>query len=374
MKTEASLTTGHIPGLDALRAIAVLLVAFQHWQPSILGGVLLFGSTGVGCFFVLSGFLITAILLRQRGKPFWPSLMTFHWRRAVRIYPSYYALNIALLAAGIPIAWETAGWNFTYTTNLYVFVTASWIGNLSHFWSLAVEFQFYLFWPFIILLTPARWLGRTLAAIIALSLATRLGLYAGGFDDSQLKTFTLSYFDYFACGGLIAMPAVRERLWASRSMFNKLALACLALFIATGLARTSGHLKIETAITIQLTLLLVFTTQIVFLTTCEAHHAGWKRMLNLSPLRYLGVISYGFYLYHNLAGSFWKIVFDKLHMAEPEGIMRLAIYFAWTTLVSVISYHWFEVFFLSLKSIRQKPASNKATKTTPDVQTEPSLS
>lgn len=356
MKTEATPASGHIPGLDALRAIAVLLVAFQHWQPSSLGFVLLFGNTGVGCFFVLSGFLITAILLKQRGKPFWPALLTFHWRRAVRIYPSYYALNIALLAAGIPIAWETAGWNFTYTTNLYIFATAEWIGNLSHFWSLAVEFQFYLFWPFIILLTPEKWLGRVLAAIIVLSTATRLGLYFGGFGATQIKTFTLNYFDYFACGGLLAMPAVRQRLWSLKSLFNKLSFASLALFIAAGLARNSVLMDVEAAISIQLILLLVFTTQIVFLTTCEAHQAAWKRLLNFAPLRYLGVISYGFYLYHNLAGSFWKIVFEKLHMEEPGGITRLALYFAWTTIVSVISYHGFEVFFLRLKSISRKPA------------------
>lgn len=361
MKTEAATSTGHIPGLDALRAIAVLLVAFQHWQPSSAGFVLLFGSTGVGCFFVLSGFLITAILLKQRGKPFWPSLMTFHWRRAVRIYPSYYALNIALLAAGIPIARETALWNFTYTTNLHIFAISSWIGNLSHFWSLAVEFQFYLFWPFIILLTPARWLGRVLAAVIALALAFRLGFYAAGFDATQIKTFTLNYFDYFACGGLLAMPAVRERMWAFRGMFNKISFACLALFIAAGLARNSGRMEVEAAISIQLILLLVFTTQIVFLTTCEAHHARWKRLLNLAPLRYLGVISYGYYLYHNLAGSFWKIVFDKLHMEEPGGITRLALYFVWTLVVSALSYHCFEVFFLRLKSIRRKPAAAELT-------------
>lgn len=354
MKPESLPTNGHIPGLDALRAIAVLLVSFQHWQPEAIGHVLLFGSTGVSCFFVLSGFLITAILLKQHGAPFWPALMNFHWRRALRIYPAYYALNIALLAAGIPLAWDTAVWNLTYTTNLHVFATGAWIGNVSHFWSLAVEFQFYLFWPFVILLTPRRWLVPALSAIIVLSCVTRLVLFATGFDDSQIKVFTLSCFDYFACGGLLALPSVRARLWSHRSTGNMVAWGCVGLFVAAGIFAECGMMSKTAAISVQLPMLLVFITQLIFLTTSSGHQTLWKKWLDTAPLRYLGLISYGFYLYHNLAGSFWKIVFGKLHMEEPGGLTRLALYFVWTLVVSALSYHCFEVFFLRFKSFKRK--------------------
>ncbi len=138
-----------MPQLDGLRALAVAGVLFSHAGPAIFKDAINTGPLGVKLFFVLSGFLITGILLRAR--PEWQqaryggaeaepgvALRAFYARRFLRIFPLYYAVLFAITLLGLPEARETFWWNLFYSSNWYYAIYGEWRGAVSHFWSLAV--------------------------------------------------------------------------------------------------------------------------------------------------------------------------------------------------------------------------------------------
>jgi peptidoglycan/LPS O-acetylase OafA/YrhL len=167
----------HVNSLDGIRGIAVALVMLFHF------GALPAGWVGVQIFFVLSGYLITQILLREKEKQqFGDFLGRFYWRRSLRIFPLYFTfLALALVAYtgfGEPKSFAT-DWPYlaTYTTN-FGRLRSTDIGPIFvHLWSLAVEEQFYLFWPLLVYFLPMHIFKRALIAIIALTPLLRLGLY-----------------------------------------------------------------------------------------------------------------------------------------------------------------------------------------------------
>src|SRR5262249_40880734 len=152
----------YMPQLDGLRAVAVLAVVAHHTLPGPLVDALNPGAAGVRLFFVLSGFLITGILLgcresmAQQGAG--QALASFYARRFLRIFPLYYFALAVVLLAGVQEARDGAAWHLAYLSNVYG-VRQGWLGSLAHFWSLAVEEQFYLVWPALVLSLPRPWLG-----------------------------------------------------------------------------------------------------------------------------------------------------------------------------------------------------------------------
>src|SRR5262245_34719431 len=140
-----------LPQLDGLRALAVLGVLVCHSTDSEWAHL---GPFGVRLFFVISGFLITRILLEQRGAPVGSVLRAFYWRRLGRIAPLYYVALIVYWSFGVPGARELWPWLVTYTSNMVDPATP--LGFVGHFWSLAVEEQFYLVWPPLVLLLSRR--------------------------------------------------------------------------------------------------------------------------------------------------------------------------------------------------------------------------
>ena len=156
------------PQLDGLRAVAVLAVAWSHWERPYQFGIP-FGA-GVHLFYVLSGFLITGILLEvrqqhQRGA----ALRTFYIRRALRIFPAFYLTLAFAWWAEVPPLRETLAWHATYLSNAQIVLTETWPGAISHFWSLAVEEQFYLLWPWLIVFVPERLLLRVVVCCCRLT-------------------------------------------------------------------------------------------------------------------------------------------------------------------------------------------------------------
>jgi peptidoglycan/LPS O-acetylase OafA/YrhL len=161
---------GYVRQLDGIRAVAVLLVIVSHWFPGDVVGKFGFGAIGVDIFFVLSGFLITRILIVERlNFEINPSthsrlkaIRNFMVRRSLRIFPIYYLLLVLLILFKdqfpnpVSLDWK---WYFFYLQNILFYINKTWPGGkLSHLWSLAVEEQFYLFWPWIILFVSQRWL------------------------------------------------------------------------------------------------------------------------------------------------------------------------------------------------------------------------
>lgn len=211
----------HIPALDGIRGLAALIVVgfhfFQDTPAGRTGLVSLFrptvfiGQTGVDLFFVLSGFLISGILLAMKGTP--RAWSIFYARRALRIFPLYYGVLFLLCIVSVFVLKhpsELAGtwWYWIYAQNL----RTTFVPHLSdgfppqlspgHFWSLAVEEQFYLFWPVIVFLLDRKWLVRVLLGLVGVSLVAQVSLRL-----AHLSTFyfTLTRMDGLAMGALLAI-------------------------------------------------------------------------------------------------------------------------------------------------------------------------
>ena len=208
-----------MPQLDGLRALAVAGVAWHHWAPPRYHYGLPWGS-GVSLFFVLSGFLITGLLLDARAaaaasaesSPFrvWRN---FYARRALRLFPLYYVVLAAVTAGGIVRLDEDFAWHFFYATNYYVIGRGEWIGFPSHLWTLAVEEQFYLGWPLLVLLVPLR---RMLASLLLVTLTGLLfGFVASVWfaDVTMLGLATPAQFFTLGLGATVAWLVRNPVTW-----------------------------------------------------------------------------------------------------------------------------------------------------------------
>ncbi len=157
--------SGYLRQLDGLRALSVAAVAWSHWRAYwFRESSVPWAEFGVETFFVISGFLITGILLDNRSessKPF--VLRQFYARRFLRIFPLFYATLVIGFVLRADSLRQTLFWHAGYLSNIYFYLWG-WCGQLSHFWSLAVEEQFYLFWPLLMIFLPKRFL---LPAILA---------------------------------------------------------------------------------------------------------------------------------------------------------------------------------------------------------------
>lgn len=337
-----------MPQLDALRALAFVAVAVSHWTPNFLAGIVPWG-TGVQLFFVLSGFLITGILLRNRpgdsGNSLGGALKTFYARRILRIFPLYYGvLALALLFSLGPIH-ETWPWHAAYLSNFHY----AWHGHgdavadpFLHLWSLSVEEQFYFIWPLVALVASRRTLPVILVASIAGSAAFRVGIAHAAPDLASIRYLTPSCVDALAVGGLLAW--VRESSGATgarRLAWTYLAVGFGGLVVATTLlpraidgndAHRIGH-----------TFLVIFYGAVVG-GAAEGFRGPLGRLLSVKPLLYLGKISYGLYVYHYFA----PIAIDRLARAwgwdglRAQQASLLAAYSVFTLAAAAASWRFYE--------------------------------
>jgi peptidoglycan/LPS O-acetylase OafA/YrhL len=201
----------HLPVLDGVRGIAVLIViGFHFWQDFHLEAhdwisrIAIWGSTGVDLFFVLSGFLITGILLDQRASP--NSLRNFYVRRVLRIFPLYYATLIGvftvfpLLTGSGSTPLRKSWWFWGYLQNIPATFAPLAVSGPAHFWSLAVEEQFYVVWPLLVLLLGRAGLWRAAWMAVVFSVSLRAVLVASG--HHYLK---LAMLDGLAIGSMLAI-------------------------------------------------------------------------------------------------------------------------------------------------------------------------
>tara|TARA_R110002051_G_scaffold57789_1_gene106747 strand:- start:2114 stop:2905 length:792 start_codon:yes stop_codon:yes gene_type:complete len=200
----------YIKQLDSIRGIAVGLVILSHWLPKQhFLNTLPNGQIGVDIFFVLSGFLISKILFDNRDKatlqnlPVATVLKSFYIRRALRLFPIYYLTIIVLyvFAESTNTSIKDSFFYYaTYTSNFYSFNMQMWDGMLSHMWSLAVEEQYYLIWPWLVLLVKRKYILPTILSFIVIGIGSQFML--SGVPMSRILTFTC--FDAFGLGSLLA--------------------------------------------------------------------------------------------------------------------------------------------------------------------------
>lgn len=308
--------------LDLLRAIAVLMVVVHHWT---VGESILHygGAMGVNLFFVLSGFLITLILLNQKEDYLQGDstrkkliLKTFYIRRTLRIFPIYYLYVFALLALGTGQVREVWPWLLTYSYNLQLWLTNIWhTGYIEHLWSLAMEEQFYLIWPFVILGVPRRYTLHAILIFIVLGMMSR-GIFYLRDPGSQYSKFTFSAFDAFGLGALFAyynrqgikIPYQGAGFVVSFMLFVFGKWNGIHFVGKSGLFQVLPFYPLACAFAIQ-----------------AAYHGFpiWlKKLLDFDWMVYIGRISYGIYLYHLMVPDLLKYLLGKAdiqlaHMSVP---------------------------------------------------------
>lgn len=352
-----------MPELDTMRGIAVLGVLLLHgfeWQfgASHFGTAATlameatgFGSLGVNLFFVLSGFLITGILLDSKGVPGYYA--RFYTRRALRILPAYYAL-LALL------------WFLHSSSRAFIALSAIYLSNMTSFfavacdygplWSLAVEEHFYLLWPAFVRRLTTRTLATVSGAIMVFIPVLRLTCFLAGWGKASLGWYTWFVADGLAAGSLVAIAL---RYPFTRSSIKKadaglLAGSALTILMGFPLGITSKTHALGAALQQTATNLLFTGILLLFLL---AGTSRFKVLVNIRALRFFGYISYGLYLDHLLAFR----IYDRPTRAYfPDVIpsdyrfdlvmLRFVVAGSTAVLVAFVSRKYFEEIFLRWKN------------------------
>ncbi|WP_228724158.1 acyltransferase family protein [Spirosoma sp. KUDC1026] len=298
---------GHMPQLDALRTFAVLLVIIYHWFPTGEGiNRLPNGTIGVMIFFVLSGFLITRILLNNRNQinagngSLGITYRNFFVRRALRIFPLYYLVITAVLVL-IPQASDIDDhplYYYLYGYNILLSQTGNWSDVLSPFWTLGVEEQLYLVWPWIVLLTPRAYFRWVLVAMVAVGVLFRGYGYSQGQLDGVLAPAS---FDAFGLGALWAYM-VTEQTDALPRFLQRLSVSSVLAFVGfVSLSLLPGdHILV---VLFQRLMISVLSLFLVARASVGVQGLGGK-ILNNSGLQYIGRISYGIYVFHMLVPGY----------------------------------------------------------------------
>jgi peptidoglycan/LPS O-acetylase OafA/YrhL len=363
----------HIAALDGVRGLAILVVLIhnpsfimrgsEHALLKLTGAITATGWSGVQLFFVLSGFLITGILVDARGRDGY--FRTFYIRRTLRIFPLYYAflvvtfLVVPLFAdpAWVRTAHQNQGWYWAYLANWGAPFGHD-VPGLTHFWSLAVEEQFYLFWPLLVLALPRRGMIALCGTIIVLSPFVRFLLHTMGLPPLAGYEFTIARWDALAAGALLAVLVREEssRQWLRRHMptIGIGALLALLLFIGIDHGFHEGELSVQV---LGQTIVSILSAWLIYI--CLAPSSGAARWVHDAAsarwLRFLGKYSYAIYVFH------YPIHFiASHHLADVVNgadtnwrLLRLALYVCGIAVLSIaaalISWHVLEKPFLDFK-------------------------
>ena len=380
------LPSDHRPALDGVRGIAILTVFLYDCLHVPSGGVLNFalrkasvaGWTGVDLFFVLSGFLITGILIDSRGQPGY--LSSFFARRSLRIFPLYFlALWATFIAVPVladfwsparPVALQVNElardqfWFWTYLQNWRFAYQGHWphVNYLSHFWSLAVEEQFYLVWPFVVGFVSTRTLAKVCWACIGLALALRVGLWMGGAHTIGLYVTTVTRMDSLCLGAVFAM-GLRSPVWYPRLTRWAWPVMSLLAIVIVGVDAVWPLLKTEQvgSQTIGHTLLGLMFGCCVFSAAAVSPQHWFARVLSQRWLTLPGQFSYAMYVIHR---PIYKLVLKLDWSVLPESVQPLTIFAATllaTLCASALSWKFFEKPFLSLKAFFPRPGERTVT-------------
>ncbi len=372
----AQRTIKYNPQLDGLRFFAVLFVVTYHWVPAIheLDYSTFFGGL-INFFFVLSSYLITKILFSARDKaismgiPKFKVIAVFLLRRVLRIFPAYYLF--LLVAVSMPTIGseirQHAAMYFSYLANYHMYASHVFPAVSAHIWTLAVEEQFYLVWPLVIMFVPQKHLVKTLLAIIICAVLYRAFTYepVNGVPQVILTQYCV---DAFAVGAVLACKytnaSEKEKQLITR--YTNLIFYIgvpLSIFI---IAVKSHYWSF---------VLNRFLFSVISFKIIEGAVVGYKnyfgKFLEKKPVLYIGRISYGIYLYHLLVPAvFWKLynmaydfglkhyagffmknkqAIDSLGNFLATPAMCFIIYAAFTLLIASLSWKWLEMPFNRLK-------------------------
>lgn len=335
----------YMPQLDGVRALSILLVFCGHWVPWCWKNHAPFSGLGVEIFFILSGYLITLILFRDENaaRPKSVVLKNFFMRRFLRIFPLYYTVLFGFALLGLDAVRETFFWNLFYGMNILTFMRQEIIPYVGHFWTLAMEEQFYLVWPFVILFLPRAYIVRVMIGMIIVAVGCRAYLHMINLSPG---TFPLCSLDFLGFGGLLAYyKKFHADLEWPKKYFGPLALFCFIAYWTIWLLDHSGTEHMFTKITFN-SLAMVYLGWLV-LRAAEGFKGIPGAVLASAPMVYLGKISYGLYIFHNVI----SIIYDNLGLGNLHlsGEQRLFLYFPLTIIIASLSWFFFEKPILALK-------------------------
>ena len=375
---------GHIPPLDGLRGIAVLAVMTFHFSMfsgipantlplAVWHGLSSAGWIGVDLFFVLSGFLITGILHDSKASTTY--FRTFYARRSLRIFPLYYGVLAAFFlvlpfvfpgSAAVQSNTSSQLWYWTHLSNMQIALegweTSSFY--IVHFWSLAVEEQFYLVWPIVVLLLTGRRLIRFCGAVIAFSLLLRIYLFASG---EGVAAFVLmpARMDTLAFGAVLAIGMRDPGVYAQfRRYWRPLAALCATGLCALLLWRGALDKTDPVTGTVGFTLLAGLFSAIMFFAVTAMPGSRSGRLLSSRPLRFFGKYSYALYVFHQPVSLVMTALGLPLALAQlgaPEFITHVAYAAAATAVsigISLLSWHLYEKQFLKLRDRMSRPSAS----------------
>ncbi|PQA58518.1 acyltransferase family protein [Siphonobacter curvatus] len=353
--------------LDGIRFIAVFLVLYDH----LLAGfnTLPIGPIGVTIFFVLSGFLITRILIESKHQyqPRENGLSTylkkFFIRRTIRIFPIYYLVIFLLVLFNVPPAREKFLWLALYATNIYIAHYETWLGSMDHLWSLAVEEQFYIFFPFLVFFVPTRHLPKILVAFIIGSVSLRLYYFLKGEPWFVSYVLMPTSLDSFGLGGFLAYLYIFQ-LGHFQRIFRHTALVWLGLIILGG-SLYWYHISADPHQSLNSVFERLAGSIFAFFLIGKAilGYDGVMKWVLENPVSiYLGRISYGIYLYHNFVYNHYHTppthpvyrlmhrIYREIPALEESYLFNFAAYTLLTILVATLSWYVIEKPINNLKN------------------------
>lgn len=388
--TTVDIASGHVPQLDGLRGLAILLVIVYHFalmhtgfrasDPGFFLQVAQIGWMGVDLFFVLSGFLITGILSTARTQPHY--FRNFLGRRFLRIWPLYY-LSLLVLFVVAPLALHTVpaelqgmqakqAWFWLYATN-WLFALEGGFSQTSggYFWSLAVEEQFYVVWPFVVYALTGRTLLRVSIGLLVVSLISRLVLSAYGVGTGTLYNMTFTHLDGLALGSALSICLRSPELTAR--VTRALPLAVLTALVGLVVARLADHHFFFWGRHMAMygyTLVAVLFGALLVRVARGAPTQGVNRLLTTRFMTLCGKYSYALYLVHiPVATALFPFVRRVLRNHLPQigydGAFLVAAFVAFAASWMLATASWFliEKRILTLKRYFAASAAPVARRT-----------
>ena len=295
-------TQSYQPQIDGLRAFAVLAVLYEHfWAAGEIGRL------GVRLFFVISGLLITSILIDARERlptvGLGSTLKTFYARRALRIFPAYYAVLLTAFALGLGDVRQTLVWHAAYASNFLFALQQDWGWPTAHLWSLSIEEQFYLIWPLLALTAPPRALKWLLLLLVPGSVAFRAWYFQVAPPGPAIWVATPAAIDALGIGALLAVWLKAGASVSTKLIVLLLVPALILNFIFVSKVPSTSYIWGE--------FLRLLPMALLVLGAYRGFHGVVGAILENPVSTFLGRISYGIYLYHLFI---WYIMFEFIEL------------------------------------------------------------